>query len=186
MTCATPGWQPHAIFLCGFVLQLYWSQTALLFDHELLCHSYTQVDRHILKDILSSVQRRLSGTRLVDGVLQTGSVGLHPMKNPMERRSGSVRYLQLADECNQWAIVTDEFQTYVESETCMCTRMLEIIRTGGLRAYRGTRNYGIVRLIRALMTISGGTISYSESCWSCPSGMSRHQRGITRQHGFKL
>ena len=158
MVCATPGWRPHAAFVTGFALQLYWPQATLLFAHELLRHSYENISGQILKDILTLVQDRLSGMRVVDGTLRIGSSGLHPMKNPSERRLGTVRYLQLVEECGAWARVAHELQTYIESESCTCQKMLDIVRKGRLRTYPGTRNYANIRLIRTLMSISSGNL----------------------------
>ena len=91
MVYATPSWRPHVVFVTGFALQLYWPQATLLFVHELLRHSYASISGQVLKDILTVVHDRLSGLRVVNGSMRIGSSGLHPMKNPSERRLGSAR-----------------------------------------------------------------------------------------------
>ena len=91
------------------------------------------------------VHDRLSGLRVVNGSMRIGSSGLHPMKNPSERRLGSVCYLELVEEWVAWAGVAHELQVYIESESCTCQKMLDIVRTGRLRTYSGIRNYANIR-----------------------------------------
>ena len=95
-----------------------------------------------------------------------------------------MRYLQLAQDWRDWARVADELQVYAESECCTVMRMLEIIRRGRLRTYRGLHDYGNIRLIRVLMTIAGGTMSDSASCWTCLSSMSPHVCGLTQRRAL--
>ena len=184
MTTATPGWRGYATFVCGFALQLYWPQTMLIWAVELLRHPYANVTRTLLVHILRMVRRRLSGLRIVNGVLCASSRGLDPMTNPSERRSGTVRYLSLASQVDAWASVARRLQDYMAGAERGCAHMLGILRDGNLLCYRGICDYGNVRLLRALLCAAGGSVPDTMEWWDHLCRMSRRLRQVTQQNAL--
>ena len=184
LTMASPGWRGHAAFACGFALQLYWPQTMLIFAVELLKYSYDAVNRTVMIRILSLVRRQTHGLRIVGGVLCSGSRGLDPMSNPSERRNGSVRYLSLASEISKWASVADELEAYITGTERSCEVMLRIIRAGRLVSYRGTCDYGNMRLLRCLLYSAGGSMPDTVEWWRHLCRMSPHLHAVAEQNAM--
>lgn len=184
MATATRGWRAHAAFLCGLALQLYWPQSMLIFAIEVLRYRYDAVDRAVLVRVLSVVRQRVRGMRIVGGVLCAGSRGMDPMSNPSERRNGSVRYLSMAAEVDQWASIADSLQTYMSSGEPRCSQMLRIIHEGGLVSYRGLCDYGNMRLLRCLIYCSGQTMADTTEWWDHLYRMSGHLRDVSGRNAM--
>ena len=184
MVSAAPGWRGHAAFACGFALQLYWPQSMLIFAVELLKYSFHEVNRTVLIRVLSLVRRRMHGLRMVDGVLCAGSRGLDPMSNPSERRNGSVRYLSLASEVDEWSAVANYLEVYMRGTERSCGEMLRIVRQGRLVSYGGVCDYGNMRLLRCLLYSAGGTMPDGMEWWSHLCRMSPHLRGVAQRNAM--
>ena len=184
LMCSVPAWASHAVFACGFALQLYWQPGMIIFAHELLRGSYVDLTKQRLLEIYDIVEDRLSGLRVVQGVLRSGSGGRHPTTNPAERRGGAVRYRALAREYRRWAKAAALLQAYLSHSCCAVPSMLRILRSSSLRSYSGSCSYGNVRLVRSLIAASGAVPMDSPQCWSRLSSMSPHLRHLVGRWGL--
>ena len=174
------------IWAMGLIFQAYWPESMLLLLVPFTSRAPDSVTPNRLRLWWRRAARILSGCRYVQGVLVAGSVGLDPMRNPSERRSGSVRYRALVADLRLWQQVSIQIAAALgPSGSIVSVRsVLSAMRCDGFRVYSDRICYGNVRLVRAIVVACGYSISDSEDDWAVLKSMSSSMVETCRRWGL--
>ena len=172
---AWAGTQQSA-YLVGFALQFYysWPMTTLCALAFRRVPSDTGVEQWM--EMLAAICCMYADLKLVDGNLVAHSAaGLSVLKNPSERRSGSVTFYDLAQECEKWRDCCVELaRLLVNSGHVRILDLLRKIKEAKLSTYSGAKDYRNVRLCRALVVAHGCYIADIEENWVILAKQSGH------------
>lgn len=154
----TRRWRSSAnrIFLCGFMLQLYWS-----FPMEWLWFMICQtapvaLTAAVMRTCLKTMKRFYRQYRVLNGVLRFNCTrGLLVLKNPSERRQGTVRFASLCRQINAWRQCAASLADAIDNNGVDLSDLLAILQNAGLQSYNGSNTYKNQRLLRAVSVFLG-------------------------------
>ena len=166
----------QSVYLVGFALQLYytWPMTTLC----ALAFRRTPVDTGVEQwnEMLAAICGMYANLKLVDGNLVAHSAaGLSVLKNPSERRSGSVTFFDLAQECEKWRNCCAELARLLPNGGhVQILDLLQKIKEAKLSTYSGAKDYRNVRLCRALVVAHRCHFADTEENWAILAKQSGH------------
>ena len=142
--------------------------------------SGTDLERH-----LDAILEVYGSMKVVEGVLCHGSsIGLSPLKNPSERRCGSVRFRKLCGEAEIWRMCCRQLAPYFEQpRPISLPQVLQVLGDAGMTVYDGKRVYKNLRLLRGLGLMLRRRFEDSREAWEVWRSMSNHMVHATERLG---
>ena len=170
------------MFLLGLVFQVYWNEPMVVLFGRLSSAGPEDICRRHLVDAWKFVAAMFRGCRYQQGTLCRSSVGLAPMKNPSERRSGSIRYRAMAKNIRGWQEACRSMSRVVgEGRVVSLGAMLSALRVDGFSVFDDRVCYSNVRMVRALIVSLGLSLADTEGDWAILCRMSPHVRGVCQR-----
>ena len=124
--------------------------------------------------------------KVVSGILCAHSDrGLHPLKNPSERRTGSYQFKRICVRLRRWKVCARRLaQEFSENDEVHICSVLEIFKYYKLGFCDGKKKYKNIRLVRALSAVSNTPLVDDEVAWICWRDMSKHVASVCRETGI--
>ena len=144
------------------------------------------VSRRILRRARDDVKKHFAKVKVNSkGVLKCSTHGKSAIKNPMERRCGSVRYGKLVAEYEKWQKVSAELSVLFTGRrvaVSVSTVQQKILHGLG-KAYTKTTKYAVTRFARALIYAFDCQFADTSEDWEEYRSMSDHVATVVRRWG---
>jgi hypothetical protein len=109
-----------------------------------------------MRTCLKTMKRFYRQYRVLNGVLRFNCTrGLLVLKNPSERRQGTVRFASLCRQINAWRQCAASLADAIDNNGVDLSDLLAILQNAGLQSYNGSNTYKNQRLLRAVSVFLG-------------------------------
>ena len=178
------------MFFIGYALQCFWVYGMMELWGSMKHLPPRQVTAATLRAQWQTIEHTFENMSVRDGALVDGvdrrPGGLHPLKNPSERRPGSVRFNELAEEVDAWRDCCAQLAELCRHPAAPVDleHFLAIVGRSNLATFGSGVNYKNMRLARALSIAVNMQFEDNEAAWKCFRSMSAHVQHVVKASGL--